>query len=73
MDKQETAQALSDTFGVAAGEAPSLTDDDLKELAYSAHEEAMSFGLSHETFLRYFKTIRNRTRGVTVDGGTSNG
>jgi len=37
-----------------------LTDDDLRELAYSAHEEAMAFGLSHETFLRYFKTIRQR-------------
>jgi hypothetical protein len=37
-----------------------LGDDDLRELAYSAHEEAMSLGLSHETFLRYFKTIRGR-------------
>jgi hypothetical protein len=41
-----------------------LADDDLRELAYSAHEEAMSFGLSHETFLRYFKTIRNRASAV---------
>jgi hypothetical protein len=41
-----------------------LADDDLRELAYSAHEEAMSFGLSHETFLRYFKTIRNRASEV---------
>ena len=37
-----------------------LTDDDLNELAYSACAEAMSFGLSHETFLRYFKGLRNR-------------
>lgn len=39
-----------------------MTDDDLNELAYSAHGEAMSFGLSHETFLRYFKTIRNQCK-----------
>jgi hypothetical protein len=42
------------------GQAVRLTNDDLKELAYSAYEEAMSFGLSHETFLRYFKSIRDR-------------
>jgi hypothetical protein len=40
-----------------------LSDDDLREFAYSAYEEAMSFGLSQETFLRYFKTIRNRSLG----------
>jgi len=38
--------------------APS--DDELKDLAHSAYEEAMSFGLSVDTFLRYFKGIRNR-------------
>jgi len=38
-----------------------MTDDDLRELAYSAHEEAMAFGLSHDTFLHYFKTVRDRT------------
>jgi hypothetical protein len=42
------------------GEQQQLTDDDLKELAYSAHAEAMSFGLSVDTFLRYFKTVRDR-------------
>ena len=36
------------------------TDDELKDLAHSAYEEAMSFGLSVDTFLRYFKGIRNR-------------
>ena len=35
------------------------TDDELKDLAHSAYEEAMSFGLSVDTFLRYFKGIRN--------------
>lgn len=38
-----------------------MNDDDLNELAYSAHAEAMSFGLSHDTFLRYFKAVRDRT------------
>lgn len=37
-----------------------LCDDDLSELAHSANQEALSFGLSHDVFLRYFKTIRNR-------------
>lgn len=37
-----------------------VRDDDLKELSYSAYEEAMAFGLSPDTFLRYFKTIRDR-------------
>lgn len=41
-----------------AEDAPS--DDELKDLAHSAYEEAMSFGLSVDTFLRYFKGIRNR-------------
>ena len=40
-----------------AEDAPS--DDELKDLAHSAYEEAMSFGLSVDTFLRYFKGIRN--------------
>ena len=39
---------------------PQLTDDELRDLAHSAYEEAMSFGLSVDTFLRYFKGIRNR-------------
>jgi hypothetical protein len=38
-----------------------MNDDELRELAYSAHEEAMSFGLSHDTFLRYFKAVRDGT------------
>jgi len=37
-----------------------LCDDDLSELAHSANQEALSFGLSHDVFLRYFITIRNR-------------
>ena len=41
-----------------AEDAPS--DDELKDLAHSAYEEAMSFGLSVDTFLRYFKGIRKR-------------
>jgi len=36
------------------------TDDELQDLAHSAYEEALSFGLSVDTFLRYFKGIRNR-------------
>lgn len=44
-----------------------MTDDDLNELAYSAHAEAMSFGLSHDTFLRYFKTIRERATAAEKD------
>ena len=39
---------------------PRLTDDELQDLAHSAYEEAMSLGLSVDTFLRYFKGIRNR-------------
>lgn len=39
---------------------PQLTDDELQDLAHSAYEEAMSLGLSVDTFLRYFKGIRNR-------------
>ena len=41
-----------------AEDAPS--DDELKDLAHSAYEEALSFGLSVDTFLRYFKGICKR-------------
>ena len=36
------------------------THDEQQDLAHSAYEEAMSIGLSEDTFLRYFKGIRNR-------------
>lgn len=36
-------------------------DKELDDLAHSACQEALSFGLSTEVFLRYFKTIRDRT------------
>jgi len=34
-----------------------LTDDELKDLADSAQQEALSFGLDAGLFLRYFKTV----------------
>lgn len=33
---------------------------DLDDMAHSAYEEAMSFGISHDLFLRYFKTVAGR-------------
>lgn len=44
------------------------TDDELQDLAHSAYEEALSFGLSVDTFLRYFKGIRNRLATQAQDG-----
>lgn len=44
----------------AQGVPDGLSDDDLSELAHSANQEAMSFGLGHDLFLRYFRTLRNR-------------
>jgi hypothetical protein len=43
------------------GDVPAGMDDyELSELAHSANQEALSFGLSHDVFLRYFKTIRDK-------------
>lgn len=38
-----------------------MTDFELEDLSYSAQEEALSFGLSSELFLKYFKHIRDLT------------
>ena len=38
----------------------SLSDYELSELAHSANQEALSFGLSHDVFMRYFKTLRDK-------------
>ena len=37
-----------------------VCDDDLSDLAHSANQETLSFGLSHDVFLRYFKEVRRR-------------
>lgn len=37
-----------------------MSDYELSELAHCAIQEANSFGIGHELFLRYFKTLRKR-------------
>lgn len=50
---------------IGQGEPGELSDDDISDLAHSANEEALSFGIGHHLFLRYFKTVRNRALAST--------
>jgi hypothetical protein len=40
--------------------ATALDDSDLEDVAHSANQEALSFGLSFEVFMRLAKTVRDR-------------
>ena len=42
---------------IAEAEKQEPVELDIEDLSYSAYEEAMSFGLSRDVFLRYFKGI----------------
>jgi hypothetical protein len=41
----------------AAKAQPAQEPLDIEDLAYSAYEEAMSYGLNRDVFVRYFKKI----------------
>jgi hypothetical protein len=38
-----------------------MIDEELDDLSYSAYEEALSYGLSRDVFVRYFRIIRDRS------------
>lgn len=64
-DEQEAAIGAGGVERLRSGGAPEgLGDANLEDLAHSANQEALSFGLSPDVFARYFKQVRDRAQGA---------
>ena len=59
---RESLAAVIDSADRAQSASEGLGDADLEDLAHSANQEALSFGLSTDVFARYFKQVRDRAQ-----------